>query len=84
MHVIFPIRVASSPEVCVDALLEASVRYAPYFDWVVAHIGFVLSLSFHITAIYIYLFCTTRLEMIIFHKLDDWVLFFKGLIVFLL
>ena len=26
---------------CVDALLEASVKYSPHFDWVVAHIGFV-------------------------------------------
>lgn len=32
-------RVGSAPDVCVDALLEASVKYSPHFDWVVAHIG---------------------------------------------
>ncbi|KAH9363970.1 hypothetical protein HPB48_006982 [Haemaphysalis longicornis] len=29
----------SSPEQCVDALLETSVQHSPHFDWVVAHIG---------------------------------------------
>lgn len=33
-------RVGSAPDVCVDALLEASVKYSPHFDWVVAHIGY--------------------------------------------
>lgn len=32
-------RVKGAPEVCVDSLLEASVKYSPHFDWVVAHIG---------------------------------------------
>ena len=32
-------RVEGAPETCVDALLEASVKYSPHFDWVVAHIG---------------------------------------------
>ncbi|CAL1542731.1 unnamed protein product [Lymnaea stagnalis] len=35
----FAAMVGSAPDMCVDALLEASVRYSPYFDWVVAHIG---------------------------------------------
>lgn len=40
-HVFFLIhRVSSAPDVCVDALLEASVKYSPHFDWVVAHIGY--------------------------------------------
>lgn len=32
-------RVGDAPNVCVDALLVASVKYSPHFDWVVAHIG---------------------------------------------
>nr|XP_022328137.1 integrator complex subunit 5-like [Crassostrea virginica] len=35
----FAAMVSSAPDVCVDALLEASVKYSPHFDWVVAHIG---------------------------------------------
>lgn len=35
----FAAMVGSAPDVCVDALLEASVKYSPHFDWVVAHIG---------------------------------------------
>jgi hypothetical protein len=35
----FIFRVKGAPEVCVDSLLEASVKYSPHFDWVVAHIG---------------------------------------------
>ncbi|KAH9505342.1 Integrator complex subunit 5 [Bulinus truncatus] len=35
----FAAMVGSAPDICVDALLEASVRYSPHFDWVVAHIG---------------------------------------------
>ncbi|XP_060557502.1 integrator complex subunit 5-like [Ruditapes philippinarum] len=31
--------VSGAPENCVDSLLEASVKYTPHFDWVVAHIG---------------------------------------------
>ncbi|KAL4237625.1 Integrator complex subunit 5 [Mactra antiquata] len=31
--------VSGAPGTCVDALLEASVKYSPHFDWVVAHIG---------------------------------------------
>ncbi|ELT95971.1 hypothetical protein CAPTEDRAFT_186694 [Capitella teleta] len=31
--------VNSNPESSVDALLDASVKYSPHFDWVVAHIG---------------------------------------------
>lgn len=26
-------------EKCVSALLEASVKHGPHFDWVVAHVG---------------------------------------------
>ena len=29
----------SQTEKCVSALLEASVRHGPHFDWVVAHVG---------------------------------------------
>lgn len=29
----------SSPDQCVDALLETSVQHSPHFDWLVAHIG---------------------------------------------
>ena len=36
---------------CVDALLEASVKYSPHFDWVVAHIGFVFFTCFGPTQI---------------------------------
>ena len=32
-------RVTDAADVCVDALLESSVKYSPHFDWVVAHIG---------------------------------------------
>ena len=32
---------ASSVDSCVESLLDASVRYAPHFDWVVAHLGYV-------------------------------------------
>lgn len=32
-------RVGGAPDMCVDSLLEASVKYSPHFDWVVAHIG---------------------------------------------
>lgn len=35
----FAAMVGNTPDVCVDALLEASVQYSPHFDWVVAHIG---------------------------------------------
>ncbi|XP_005098705.1 integrator complex subunit 5 [Aplysia californica] len=35
----FAAMVGGAPDMCVDALLEASVRYSPHFDWVVAHIG---------------------------------------------
>ncbi|XP_059160155.1 integrator complex subunit 5-like [Physella acuta] len=35
----FAAMVGGAPDMCVDALLEASVRYSPNFDWVVAHIG---------------------------------------------
>ncbi|XP_071154916.1 integrator complex subunit 5-like [Mytilus edulis] len=35
----FAAMVKGAPEVCVDSLLEASVKYSPHFDWVVAHIG---------------------------------------------
>ncbi|GAB1604696.1 integrator complex subunit 5-like [Argonauta hians] len=35
----FAAMVVSAPDVCVDALLEASVQYSPHFDWFVAHIG---------------------------------------------
>ncbi|XP_064616946.1 integrator complex subunit 5-like [Liolophura sinensis] len=35
----FDAMVCGAPDVCVDSLLEASVKYSPYFDWVVAHIG---------------------------------------------
>ncbi|CAI9716921.1 Hypothetical predicted protein [Octopus vulgaris] len=35
----FAAMVSSAPDVCVDALLEASVQYSPHFDWFVAHIG---------------------------------------------
>ncbi len=38
---IFFCRMTSCPNICVDALLEASVKHSPHFDWVVAHIGFV-------------------------------------------
>ena len=34
-------RVSGAPESCVDSLLEASVKYTPHFDWVIAHIGYV-------------------------------------------
>jgi len=39
-------RIGGAPDVCVDALLEASVKHSPHFDWVVAHIGFVFLLLF--------------------------------------
>lgn len=29
----------TSPDMCIDALLETSVQHSPHFDWVVAHIG---------------------------------------------
>ncbi|XP_074653941.1 integrator complex subunit 5-like isoform X2 [Tubulanus polymorphus] len=35
----FASMISSSPDICVDALLEASVVHSPHFDWVVAHIG---------------------------------------------
>ncbi|KAL3871772.1 hypothetical protein ACJMK2_039750 [Sinanodonta woodiana] len=35
----FAAMVGGAPDACVDALLEASVKYSPHFDWVVAHIG---------------------------------------------
>ncbi|XP_048244995.1 integrator complex subunit 5-like [Haliotis rufescens] len=35
----FAAMVGGAPDICVDALLEASVKYSPHFDWVVAHIG---------------------------------------------
>ncbi|KAK3087666.1 hypothetical protein FSP39_008920 [Pinctada imbricata] len=35
----FAAMVTDAPDVCVDALLESSVKYSPHFDWVVAHIG---------------------------------------------
>ncbi|KAK3785854.1 hypothetical protein RRG08_015016, partial [Elysia crispata] len=35
----FAAMVGAAPDMCVDSLLEASVRYSPHFDWVVAHIG---------------------------------------------
>ena len=38
-HIKTHFRVEGAPETCVDALLEASVKYSPHFDWVVAHIG---------------------------------------------
>lgn len=37
---------SGAPGDCVDALLEASVKYSPHFDWVVAHIGCVLYLKY--------------------------------------
>ncbi|OWF44790.1 integrator complex subunit 5-like [Mizuhopecten yessoensis] len=35
----FAAMIQGAPDTCVDALLEASVKYSPHFDWVVAHIG---------------------------------------------
>ncbi|XP_060065728.1 integrator complex subunit 5-like isoform X2 [Ylistrum balloti] len=35
----FAAMIQGAPDSCVDALLEASVKYSPHFDWVVAHIG---------------------------------------------
>ncbi|GFN78096.1 integrator complex subunit 5 [Plakobranchus ocellatus] len=35
----FAAMVGAAPDMCVDSLLEASVRFSPHFDWVVAHIG---------------------------------------------
>ncbi|RUS91715.1 hypothetical protein EGW08_000541 [Elysia chlorotica] len=35
----FAAMVGAAPDMCVDTLLETSVRYSPHFDWVVAHIG---------------------------------------------
>ncbi|KAK6167219.1 hypothetical protein SNE40_021307 [Patella caerulea] len=35
----FAAMVAGAPDICVDSLLESSVKYSPHFDWVVAHIG---------------------------------------------
>ncbi|KAK2189102.1 hypothetical protein NP493_115g08009 [Ridgeia piscesae] len=35
----FASMIGGAPDVCVDALLEASVKHSPHFDWVVAHIG---------------------------------------------
>lgn len=35
----FAAMVGAAPDMCVDSLLEASVRYSPHFDWAVAHIG---------------------------------------------
>ncbi|XP_025113724.1 integrator complex subunit 5-like isoform X2 [Pomacea canaliculata] len=35
----FATMVGSAPDVCVDALLEASVKFSPHFDWVVARVG---------------------------------------------
>ncbi|KAK7480320.1 hypothetical protein BaRGS_00028488, partial [Batillaria attramentaria] len=35
----FAAMVGGAPDICVDALLEASVKYSPHFDWVVARIG---------------------------------------------
>ena len=54
-------RIGGSPSVCVDALLEASVKYSPHFDWVVAHIGYkgycVLNLiKFSLECVYIELY----------------------------
>ncbi|BFZ06008.1 hypothetical protein BsWGS_09047 [Bradybaena similaris] len=35
----FAAMVGAAPDMCVDSLLEASVKFSPHFDWVVAHIG---------------------------------------------
>ncbi|XP_064649352.1 integrator complex subunit 5-like [Lineus longissimus] len=35
----FASMIGTSPDVCINALLEASVKHSPHFDWVVAHIG---------------------------------------------
>ncbi|XP_013405421.1 integrator complex subunit 5-like [Lingula anatina] len=35
----FAAMISGSADVCVSALLEASVKYSPHFDWVVAHLG---------------------------------------------
>ena len=48
---VFRFRIGGAPDVCVDALLEASVKYSPHFDWVVAHIGFVFFTYFAPTQI---------------------------------
>ncbi|KAL5012685.1 hypothetical protein ScPMuIL_011236 [Solemya velum] len=35
----FAAMVGGNPDICVNTLLEVSVKYSPHFDWVVAHIG---------------------------------------------
>ncbi|XP_033108290.1 integrator complex subunit 5-like [Anneissia japonica] len=56
--------IGSCPDLCVNALLDASVTYSPHFDWVVAHIGscFPNTIITRVLACGLKDFCNTQSE----------------------